>query len=53
MGERICCLLIFAWHMHVYSLVSGSLFAGAVREGLKWADGKLVKGTVDNQVRTL
>ena len=32
-------------------LVSVSLCPGAVREGLKWADGKLVKGTVDSQVR--
>ena len=27
------------------------MLAGAVRERLKWADGKLVKETVDSQVR--
>lgn len=35
-----------------YSFPVGKIM-GAVREGLKWADGKLVKGTVDSQVAAL
>lgn len=37
----------------MFNLFVSLLFAGAVKDKLKWADGKIIKTTIEKQVKIL